>query len=567
MKRIAALLLCALVSTLGSGPVQAQSPAAAAPADSTVIALARQHIKHVFVIYQENRSFDSYFGTFPGAENLASPLAQSHGFRQHDPIGKRWITPFRLTTADTSDVNHAREALIAKADDGAMDRFVAVEEQLALARGKTLHDVKRLGALTMAFEDCDTIPFLWKYASTFALFDHFFQAMYGPSTPGNLDLIAAQTGQTQLARHPLQRKSGPGPGEPVIDDLDPFLGPYKDDKPEGAGAQLDQTYATVMLTLAGRDATEAKIDNDDIKEDIQKIASLGQPAIPWGWYQEGFGDEKNARESYVTHHNAPQYFGYLRLNDYFWRGVHDLKDLLPAIQQGTLGDKGVVFVKGGYENPFGWKPANKSGFVQQNMLGDDDHPGYSDSHLSESLVATYVNAIARSKYWKDSVILITWDDSEGDYDHVPPPVFEKCPDGNPCGDGPRVPAIIISPFSKSHAIVSAPADHASFAKFLGTLFNLPSLASLPDEAPYLPQGPRDGNPAIDNLMDALDPARLAGTTPPISSDAATIPDDAVTSFPPKMSCASLGITPVTIPGENKIPAGFSPLPTRDDITQ
>src|SRR5580704_6749702 len=93
------------------------SPGVAAGQGDLVTAL-RQRIKHVFVIYQENRSFDSYFGTFPGAENLASPLAQSHGFRQYDPIGKQWVTPFRLTVPDTSDVDHARPALIAKADEG-----------------------------------------------------------------------------------------------------------------------------------------------------------------------------------------------------------------------------------------------------------------------------------------------------------------------------------------------------------------------------------------------------------------------------------------------------------------
>ena len=58
-------------------------------------------IKHVFVIFQENHSFDNYFGTYPGAENLASPLAQEHGFRQFDPIGKTWVTPFRITDPDT----------------------------------------------------------------------------------------------------------------------------------------------------------------------------------------------------------------------------------------------------------------------------------------------------------------------------------------------------------------------------------------------------------------------------------------------------------------------------------
>ena len=555
MKRTAAVLF-AILALSPCAPLRAQTPAPA----SDLTTLVRKHIKHVFVVYQENRSFDSYFGTFPGAENLASPLAKSHGYRQYDPLGKQWVTPFRVKQPDTSDVDHARPALIAKANGGAMDRFIAVEEQGALARGKMKADAQRLGLLTMMHADCDTVPFLWKYASTFALFDHFFQAMYGPSTPGNLALIAAQTGQTQWARHPEQAVSAGdvGPGEPVVDDNLPAFPPYKSGKPEHA-TQIDQTYATLFLTLAGKDATNAAIDNDDVKDDIAHLASLGHPAIPWGWYQEGFGDAP-LHEAYVTHHNAPQYFGYLRLNPYFWRGVHDLTDLLPAIGKGTLEDKGVVFVKGGYQNPFGWRPAAKSSMVATAFAGDDDHPGYSDSQLSESLVATVVNAVARSKYWNDSVVLVLWDDSEGFYDHVSPPEFEKCPDGDPCGDGPRVPALLISPFAKSHAIVSAPADHASFAKFLGAIFDLPALASLPDEKPYLPKGPRDANPALDDLLDGFDPARLAGTTPPIPASDAQIPDAVVNAFPARMSCASLGIKPVPIPNENTWPRGFAPLP-------
>ena len=566
MKRSLAACLCFAFLGFAPSPAFAQS---AAPTADTLVSLARAKIKHVFVIYQENRSFDSYFGTFPGAENLASPLAQSHGFRQFDPIDKRYITPFRIAAANTSDVDHSRPSLVAKADGGAMDRFVAVEETLALARGKNRHDAARLGALTMAHEDCDTVPFLWKYASTFALFDHFFQGMYGPSTPGNIDLIAAQTGQTQWARHPLERDdpNDTGVGEPVVDDLDPFMGPYPGDKPGGGGAQLDQTYATLMLTLSGRDATNARIDSDDVKDDIASLASMGKPAIPWGWYQEGFGTANAPGGSFSAHHDAPQYFGYLRLNDYFWRGVHDLGDLEPALENGTLGDRGVVFIKGGLRNRYGWKPADGSAFVQQNFLGDDDHPGYSDSHISESFVARNVNAIARSTYWNDSVILIVWDDSEGDYDHVPPPVFETCPDGDPCGDGPRVPAIVISPFAKSHAIVPSPADHASFAKFLGAVFDLPALASLPDEAKYMPMGPRDANPQLDNLLDALDPARLNGSVAPIAASAAEIPDDDVAAFPPKVSCSTLGISPVKVPGEEHIPTGFSPLPVRADMSQ
>ncbi len=559
MKRLVAS--CALLALLASSvPVAAQAPAPSSD-DAALIALVRAKIKHVFVIYQENRSFDSYFGTFPGAENLTTTFARTQGFRQYDPLGNQWVTPFRITASDTADANHSRPALITKSDGGRMDLFVSTEEFGLLAKGYDREDAQRVGLLTMAFEDCDTIPYLWMYAHNFTLFDHFFQAMYGPSTPGNIDLIAAQTGQTQWARHADEQTppSDTGPGVPVVDDTAPSFGPYGNgSNPVPGTAQEDLTFATLMLTLSGRDATNARKDDDDIKDDITSIARLGHPAVPWGWYQEGFdfSHGKTTNYAYVTHHNAIQYFGYLRQNPYFWRGVHDLKEVIPAIEGGSLGDRSVVFVKGGYQNPFGFKPADKSPYVQQNFNGDDDHPGYSDSQISEAMVAKVVNAIARSKYWNDSLILITWDDSEGFYDHVPPPSFERCPDGHPCGDGPRVPAIIISPFAREHAIDRNVADHTSFAKMLAKIFNLPALATLPDEAPYMPEGPRDTNPRLSDLLGALDPERLAGIKEPIPASAAIVND---VSVPPKMSCSSLGITPDVVPGEDHAPAGFAPL--------
>jgi len=539
--------------------LNAQDATSAAGGDASLAALARGKIKHVFVIYQENRSFDSYFGTFPGAENLASPTAQLHGFRQYDPLGNQWVTPFRLSVADTADADHSRLALITKANGGNMDLFVSTEEFALLAKGWSNIDAQRVGLLTMGFEDCDTIPYLWKYAKNFTLFDRFFQAMYGPSTPGNIDLIAAQTGQTQWARHADEQTNalGTGPGVPVVNDTTPAFGPYGNgNNPAPGTAQWDLGFATLMLTLSGKDAPKAKVDNDDIKDDITSIAHRGRAAVTWGWYQEGFGSKGEGSFAYVTHHNALQYFGYLRNNHYFWRGVHDLTQLLPAIQNEKLGDRGVIFVKGGYMNPFGWKPADKSPYVQYNFIGDDDHPGYSDSHISEAMVATYVNAIAKSKYWKDSLILITWDDSEGFYDHVSPPSFERCPDGHPCGDGPRVPAIIISPFAKDHAIVSDLADHTSFAKLLGKIFDLPALGSLPDEAPYLPEGPRDTDPRLSDLLGALDPERLAGTKLPIDPSEAIVDDVGV---PPKESCSTLGIVPMHVQGQEMPPPGFAPL--------
>ena len=524
-------------------------------ADQSVLAAnLRARIHHVFIIYQENRSFDSYFGTFPGADNLATDEARSHGLSQYDPIGNQWMRPFRLVDPDLADADHSRPMLYAKADDGKMDLYVAAEEGSRLREGATLAQAQHVGILTMAHEDCDTIPFLWKYAKSFVLFDHIFQAMYGPSTPGNIDLVAAQTGQTQWARHLSQAvgDTDDGPGVPVVDDLYPAFGPYH--KAEPKAKQVDLTFANLFLTLSGVAATGAVIDNGGVKEDIATLASSGKPAVPWGWYQEGFKDDGSGTyPAYVTHHNPAQYFGYVRLNGALWSNVHDLTELLPAIQSGSLPDRGVFFIKGGYRNIFGWQPANANPQIRAAFRGDDDHPGYSDSQLSEAMAATFVNAIAHSKYWSDSAIVILWDDSEGYYDHVPPPVFETCPDGRPCGDGPRVPLILISPYAKSGAIVSDPGDHASFAKFVETVFDLPALASLPDEKPYLPKGPRDANTAISDLLGGFDPSRLAGTAPPIPASAAWVPPATIASFPPPMNCKTLGITPVTVPGELPAP--------------
>lgn len=524
----------------------------------------RTRIHHVFVIYQENRSFDSEFGTFPGADNLATAAAREHGFRQYDPIGKTWITPFAIEAPDSADPGHSREALVAKSNSGRMDRFVTVEERSQLARHASRAYARQLGLLTMAHEDCRTIPFLWLYAHRFTLFDRIFQGMYGPSTPGNIDLIAGQTGQTQWARNPSEAaKAGTSdPGEPVLDDLDPAWGPYAFGKP--SKVQLDQTYATVLLTLFGRKAALAKVDADDVKQDIGELSKLHAEAVPWSWYQEGFGSGVgNLHPAYIAHHNAPQYFGYIRQNEPLWKGVHDLDDFFTVLSERKLPSRSVVFVKGGLHNPFGWRPANSNALVRAHFAGDDDHPGYSDSQISESLVAKAVNAIARSPYWQDSAILIFWDDSGGFYDHVPPPQFERCPDRHPCGDGPRVPLILISPYARTGGIVSAPGDHASFVKFLDVLFQLPPLASLPDEKPYLPEGPRDANPALTDLLGGFDPARLAGKKPPIPASAAEIPDAVVNQFPAPMTCSSIGVTPVELRGASATPpADFNPVPAR-----
>ena len=81
-------------------------------------------------------------------------------------------------------------------------------------------------------------------------------------------------------------------------------------------------------------------------------------------------------------------------------------------------------------NLFNLKPVDPDTTVQKNFLGDDDHPAYSDAQISEAMVAEAINKIAASPYWSQSAIIITWDDSEGDYDHVQPPLRTYGPDNS-----------------------------------------------------------------------------------------------------------------------------------------
>lgn len=607
-------------------------------------ALVRRRVKYVFVLYQENRSFDSYFGTFPGADGLFSRWpAHPAGFDQPliDINGKTSVIhPFRIGpkqfAADTDDVDHSHSALVAKMHiaNGApqMDRYAVTEEkrfikphrsnssyfQRLLTRvfGKGQSSVpgnpslkaRQMGELTMAYEDCDTVPLLWRYASRFVLFDHIFQEMIGPSTLGNIAIIAAQTGQTQWALHPNEDFKD-GVGVPVLGDNDPFWGSQLDPTPAANkmpvnprdihngkeyGTQLNLTFASLPLTLWGQrlqsvtqSDKDPKRDLADVQNDVHFITKQKRRPVAFGWYQEGYGkgaydpddgplDAYGLHASYVTHHNGPQYFGYIANNPRMREQLHDLQDFFTALERKSLPKSGgVFFVKGGFRNSLHLKPADPDPAVQKNFEGDDDHEGYSDAQISEALVAYTINKIAASPYWPESAIIINWDDSEGAYDHVPPPIRAKGPDGSPITDGPRVPLILISPYARTHYVAHAEGNQASVVKFVDAVFHLPSLALLPDEERgrrlgekefgEKELGPQDAiTPGVANLMEAFSPARLLGKAAPLRASYVEIPKRLVLHLPEETGygCKSLEIITTdrqhNVP--NVIPSDFNPRP-------
>ena len=163
--------------------------------------------------------------------------------------------------------------------------------------------------------------------------------------------------------------------------------------------------------------------------------------------------------------------------------------------------------------------------------------------------ARIINAVASNPdIWKHSVIIITYDESDGFYDHVPPRILSYGPDNLPLARGIRIPLIVISPYARVHAVSHVEGDHNAVIETINALFGLPALASLPNEAEALAAGraeafnglngfvqnylgPRDINSSVsDDLLSAFDPKRLLGLEPLLPGSYASISED-VASLP------------------------------------
>jgi phospholipase C len=588
--------------------------------------LVREKVKYVFVLFQENRSFDFYFGTYPGADGLYShPASEVAGMTQpivnvDGSVGS--ISPFKipfsvvdangktvpLYPSDVASVNHNHTAIARKLDLDANgvarnDRYALTEEGVTLVNGKASKapslERKQFGELVMSHIDCDAAPFLWRYADRFTLFDAFFDTVIGPSTPNAIAMISGQSGETQWMLHPeVADPTGKSSTQlPMVFDPLPYWGSLLDKSAEKqpepkatAHPEFNLTFAALPLSFMGSEiekTTAADLnpafDLLDVRDDIKKIATHGTGPVAWGWYQQGYDHEPTdgagaaTHDTYVVHHNAPQYFGYVSDNPGVSDHMHGLGDFFADVSARRLPPSGVFYVRGGYGNILDMKPLDRNPDLAKVFHGDDDHPGYSDSQISESLLAREINAIAESPYWANSVILITYDESDGLYDHARPRVRSHDAAGVPLDQGPRIPAILISPYGVVHGVSHERAEHSSIIKLVDELFNLIPLADLPDEekaraigvAKY---GQKDLGPADDkvagvgDLLSGFDNRRLLGRAPLLPASFAEIPEAEISSFPHMggHGCSALQITPTDAGRPNPIPLDFNPRP---DTTQ
>lgn len=441
-------------------------------------------IKHVVVLFQENISFDHYFGTYPYATNPdgeprfhARPDTPrvnnllSGGLLDQNP---NTTQPFRLdrTCPLTSDQNHDYTPEQKAFDHGLMDAFV----QNTGSSGTNCTDVPSGPSVVMGYYDGNSVTALWNWAQNYALSDNFYGTMFGPSTVGVLNLVAGSTthftaNSTSLAG---LMAGGVTPGT-LISDID---------------AGYDD---------CGSASTNGTTTNPNIG------ILLNSKNVTWGWFQGGFKPTTpwnpavpgsravcgstssdpatglNNITDYVSHHNGFAYnlatanphhlppTGPVGMTDQA-NHQYDLSLFLSAITNGNL--PSVSFVK-----------AKKF----QNA-----HPGNSTPLDEQTWLVTAVNAIENSKYWDDTAIFITYDDSDGWYDHQMDTVINQSSSANDdylsapgacgttpeggasgrCGYGPRIPLLVISKYAKSNYVDHRMTDQSSIIRFIEDNWNL-----------------------------------------------------------------------------------------------
>jgi phospholipase C len=470
-------------------------------------------IKHLVVIFQENVSFDHYFGTYPDAANpageprfkAAADTPSVNGL--NGPLltnNPNLSNPQRLdrSQAVTCDQDHDYTAEQSAFDHGLMDKFVQ-----NTGGGLTLQQCLGSGPATpnnyavMDYYDGNTVTGLWNYAQHFALSDNSFGDNFGPSTPGAVNVVSGDTygarcGPSSAVYNGAPCTTAPGsspatPGSP---------------QSQGSGTTYSDADPNFDICSATQDGDSAA---DTIQMGGQNIGDLlNQEGVTWGWFQGGFaspgyvpgkpstddlskvctGSHKNIAGAtvadYSPHHEPFQYYAstanptHLPPTSIASIGSqdqanhqYDLRDFFAAADNGNL--PAVSFLKA--------------------SRYQDGHAGYSDPLDEQSFITSTINNLQRLPTWSSTAVVIAYDDSDGWYDHQIGPIISQSqtsldtltdpsmcgsdPANVPtngsgtaeqarCGVGPRLPLLVISPYAKRNYVDNTETTQSSVLKFI-----------------------------------------------------------------------------------------------------
>ena len=445
-------------------------------------------IKHLVVIFDENVSFDHYFGTYPNAANTdGNPFHAKPGTPAVNGLTTQLLTnnpnlsnPQRLTPSQalTCDQDHDYTPEQKAVNGGKMNKFVQNTESPDCR--STTPGAYWSPGLVMDYYDGNTVTGLWNYAQNYALGDNNFDTEFGPSTPGALNLVSGNTGAsyavsptditTKVADVGTVSALGSDGLGTIYGDLDPAY----DDCSNDSHASSENSFPLGVVTG-------------------QNIGNLlNAENITWGWFQGGFSPTGtnaagyavcatsheniagNTVQDYVPHHDPFQYY----------KSTSNPKHL-PPTSEAAIGHTDQANHQ--YDLSLFAETLKDGNLPSVSFLKaaayQDGHPGYSTPIDEQHFLVNTINQIEESKYWKSTAIVITWDDSDGWYDHQVMPIVNGSNTSadtpfcssvpttldnwtTRCGYGQRLPMLVISPWTRTNYVSGNLTDTTSVVRFI-----------------------------------------------------------------------------------------------------
>jgi phospholipase C len=472
---------------IGLGAVRAQTPApTGGPATP---------IQHLVVIFQENISFDHYFGTYPYATNpegepsffafgntpsvngLNPAVFLNSGTVANSANGSGANVPFRLdrSQAATADQDHDYTAEQIAYHSGLVDLFpmgtgTAGPPPSGIPQGSTT-------GLVMGYYDGNTVTALWNYAQHYAMSDNSYGTNFGPSTDGAINLISGQLNGV------INNLNGTGA---LIEDGSGGMTLISDADPTG----------DVCSTTTGETMSMSGLNIGNL---------LNAAGVSWGFFEGGFDLTKTnpngttgcsrsttslitgtKKVDYIPHHQPFQYY----------KSTANLAHTRPT-SVAMIGQAGDAANHQYDINDF-YAAVNAGNFPAVSYLKapgfQDGHAGYSDPLDEQQFVVSVINYLQGLPTWSSTAVVIAYDDSDGWYDHQMPPLVNQsatsadmitgtgtCGSANGalpgvasstahaqgrCGYGPRLPLLVISPWAKSNFVDHSITDQTSILRFI-----------------------------------------------------------------------------------------------------
>ena len=452
-----------------------------------------KRIQNIVVIYAENRSFDVLYGSFPGANGLSQASAAQYPqldrdgqpFKELPPIWNGLTASGVVPPVTESQTAHLPNQPFAIDSKSGFDTPMSVitrdlwhrfyENQMQIDGGKNDKFVAFAdsGSLVMGHYDGSKLK-LWGIAKRYTLADNFFMGAFGGSYMNHIWLICACVGQyphadqspaknsiAVVADDGVNLKLAANSPASALDGLPKFVNSGNLTPDFYAVNTMQPPYQpSANKPLPGGDQALADPNNPTtLPPQTQKTIGdlLSTKGVSWAWYGGAWQaalSGQNARPipNFQYHHQPFNYFasmapGTEERAQHLKDGGLAGEEFIKAIDAGKL--EQVVF----------YKP-------QGNL---NEHAGYADVQAGDAHIADVISHLQKSPQWKHMLIVVTYDENGGFWDHVAPPK------GDRWGPGTRIPAIIISPYARKRFVDHTPYDTTSILRFITKRFDLPTL--------------------------------------------------------------------------------------------